>query len=118
MRTVLAYTTARILMFVVALVVLYLCGARGILLLALAFVVTMVLSYIVLNKQREKIAAGLNNRLSKSTSKVTSKVSDKAAEFKERLEDGAAIEDTDEPEVAAPQAATKAGPPGAETSQR
>lgn len=89
MRTGLAYTSARILLLVVSLVVLYLCGARGILLLALAFIVSALLSYILLNQQREKIAAALNNRIGKATSKVTSK----ATEFKERLDEGAAAED-------------------------
>lgn len=89
MRTFLAYTTARILMFVVAAVVLYLCGARGILLIALALIVSALLSYILLNQQRERIAAALNGRIGKATSKVTSK----ATEFKERLDEGAAAED-------------------------
>lgn len=89
MRTGLAYTSARILLLVVSLVVLYLCGARGILLLALAFIVSAILSYILLNKQRERIAAALNNRIGKATSKV----SGKAAEFKDRLDEGTASED-------------------------
>lgn len=80
-------------MLVVSLVVLYLCGARGILLLALAFIVSALLSYILLNQQREKIAAALNNRIGKATSKVTTKVASKATEFKERLDEGAAAED-------------------------
>lgn len=85
MRTGLAYTSARILMLVVSLVVLYLCGARGILLLALAFGVSAIASYILLSKQREKMAGALNRRLSKTTGKVS--------EFRERLEEGAAAED-------------------------
>lgn len=94
MRTFLAYTSARILMFVAALVVLYLCGARGLLLFGLALVVTAIASYVLLAKMRERMAVGLNSRLSK----VTSKVSNKAAEFKDRLDEGAAAEDADEPE--------------------
>ena len=98
MRTFLAYTSARILMFVAALVVLYLCGARGLLLFGLALVVTAIASYVLLAKMRERMAVGLNSRLSKATSKVSNKVSNKAAEFKERLDEGAAAEDVDEPE--------------------
>ena len=94
MRTFLAYTSARILLFIVALVVLYLCGARGLLLVGLALVITAIASYILLAKMRERMATGLNSRLSKATSKV----SNKAAEFKDRLEDGTSAEDVDQPE--------------------
>lgn len=89
MRTGLAYTSARILMLVVSLAVLYLCGARGILLLVLAFLVSAIASYILLSKQREQMAGALNRRLSKATGKLTGK----ASELKERLEEGAASED-------------------------
>lgn len=92
MRTGLVYTSARILVLVVALVVLYAAGARGFLLLALAFVVSALASYMLLAKQRETMAGALNRRLSKATSKV----SGKAAEFRERLEEGTAAEDDEE----------------------
>ena len=89
MRTGLAYTAARILILVIALVLLSLAGARGILLLALAFVVSALASYVLLSKQRETMAGALNRRLSKATGKVTAK----AAEFRERIQEGAAAED-------------------------
>jgi uncharacterized membrane protein len=94
MRTGLAYTSARILMLVVALVVLYFAGARGFLLLALAFVVSALASYVLLSRQREAMAGALNRRLTKATGKVTGK----AAEFRERLDEGAAAEDDEETE--------------------
>jgi beta-lactamase regulating signal transducer with metallopeptidase domain len=94
MRTGLAYTTARILILVISLVVLYVCGARGFLLLGLAFVISALASYMLLYKQREKMAGALNRRISKTTSGVT----DKVTEFRERLEEGAAAEDTDLPD--------------------
>lgn len=72
-------------MLVVSLAVLYLCGARGLLLLVLAFGVSAIASYILLSKQRETMAGALNRRLSKVTGKAT--------EFRERLEEGAAAED-------------------------
>ena len=87
MRTGLAYTSARILLLVISLVVLYSAGARGFLLLALAFLVSALASYILLSKQREVIAGALNRRLGKVTNKAT--------EFRERLQDGAAAEDDD-----------------------
>jgi uncharacterized membrane protein len=92
MRTGLAYTSARILMLVIALAVLYFAGARGFLLLALAFVVSALASYVLLSKQREAMAGALNRRLSNTMGKVTGK----AAEFRERLDEGAAAEDDDE----------------------
>ena len=91
MRTGLAYTAARILILVIALALLFLAGARGFLLLALAFVVSALASYVLLSKQRETMAGALNRRLSKATSKVTGK----AAEFRERIQEGAAAEDDD-----------------------
>ena len=60
MRTGLAYTAARILILVIALVLL-------------------------------SLASALNRRLSKATGKVTAK----AAEFRERIQEGAAAEDDD-----------------------
>jgi Protein of unknown function (DUF4229) len=86
-------------MLVVALVVLYFAGARGFLLLALAFVVSALASYVLLSKQRETMAGALNRRLSKTTSKVTGKVTGKAAEFRERLDEGAAAEDAEDEET-------------------
>ena len=87
MRTSLAYTSARILLLAVALVLLYLAGARGIILIALAFVVSALASYVLLSKQRDVMSAALTRRLAKT--------SQKAAEFKARLEEGAAAEDVD-----------------------
>jgi len=85
MRTGLAYTSARILLLVISLVLLYVAGARGFLLLALAFLVSALASYVLLSRQREIMAGALNRRLSKMTSK--------AAELRGRIEDGAAAED-------------------------
>jgi hypothetical protein len=93
MRSVFAYTSARILMFACAVILLYVAGARGILLLGLGLVVSALASYILLNKQRAILADKLNGRLSKAGSKVSSK----ATELRERLEEGTKAEDADEP---------------------
>jgi hypothetical protein len=87
MRTGLAYTSARILLLVISVVLLYLAGARGILLLALAFVISALVSYVLLSRQREVLAGALNRRLGRVTAKAT--------EFRERLEEGAAAEDAE-----------------------
>jgi Protein of unknown function (DUF4229) len=88
MRTAFAYTSARILMFGVSVIVLYMAGARGLLLLGLGLVISALASYILLNKQRQIIADRLNRRLSR--------VGAKATEFRERLEAGTGAEDADE----------------------
>jgi UPF0716 family protein affecting phage T7 exclusion len=93
--SILAYTSARILMFGCSVILLYVAGARGVLLLLLGLVISALASYILLNKQRQIIADKLNGRLANTASKATSKVT----EFRERLEEGATAED-DEPDDA------------------
>jgi UPF0716 family protein affecting phage T7 exclusion len=105
MRTAFAYTSARILMFGVSVIVLYLAGARGILLLGLGLVISALGSYILLNKQREIIAARLNGRLSR--------VGSKAAEFRARLEEGTSMEDADEDPAEVTDAPAAPGEPAA-----
>jgi hypothetical protein len=72
-------------MFGCAVILLYVAGARGVLLLALGLVISALASYVLLNKQRSIIADRLNGRLSKAGSKVT--------EFRDRLDEGTAAED-------------------------
>jgi Protein of unknown function (DUF4229) len=62
MRATLAYTSARILLFVAATGLLYLAGARGILLLALGLVASGVVSYMLLSRQRDAMAGALARR--------------------------------------------------------
>jgi hypothetical protein len=105
MRTGLAYTSARILLFIIAMVVLYLAGARGILLLALAVIVSALASYVLLSKQRDIMAGALQRKMSRATGKVT--------ELRTRLEEGASSEDEDAPAPApapAPAAGTEPEP--------
>ncbi len=75
-------------MFGVSVILLYLAGARGLLLLGLGLVISALASYILLNKQRQIIAGKLNGRLGR--------VSTKASELRERLADGTAAEDEDQ----------------------
>jgi len=77
-------------MFGASVLVLFWAGARGILLLGLALVISALLSYILLNKQRQIIAAKLNGRLSR--------VGAKASELSQRLDEGSRAEDADEDE--------------------
>jgi hypothetical protein len=88
MRTVLAYSSARILLLVASLGLLYLAGARGLILLGLAILVSALASYVLLSRQRDVMSVALSRRLGKAGAK--------AAEFRSRLNEGAAAEDVDE----------------------
>jgi hypothetical protein len=85
--SILAYTSARILIFGCAVILLYVAGARGILLLFLGLLISALASYILLNRQRQLIATKLNGRLGKAGSTFS--------EFRERLEEGTKAEDED-----------------------
>jgi hypothetical protein len=87
MRTTLAYTSARILLLVVSIILLYLVGARGLLLLALACVVSGIASFVLLSRQRDVMSSALMTRIRSGRQR--------AAGFRARLEEGARAEDED-----------------------
>ncbi len=101
MRSTIAYTTARILLFVAATGVLYVVGARGLLLLGLALLVSGIASYVLLSRQRDAMSGALAARMGG----VRGRVSD----FRTRLDAGTRAEDDDGPEPAAPAGAAQAG---------
>ncbi len=70
MRATLAYTTARIVLFVAAAGLFYLAGARGLLLLGLALVVSGVASYVVLSRQRDAMSGALVHRFRSLRSRI------------------------------------------------
>jgi hypothetical protein len=80
MRATLSYTTLRLAIFVVSLVLLYLVGARGILLLAVAAVLSAAVSFVLLARQREAMAGNIARRFTG---------------FRQRLDEGAKAEDSD-----------------------
>ncbi|HUZ23486.1 MAG TPA: DUF4229 domain-containing protein [Streptosporangiaceae bacterium] len=80
MRATLSYTVLRLAIFVVALGLLYLAGARGILLLVLAAVISAVTSLVLLARQREAMAGSISRR-------VTG--------VREQLDEGTKAEDVD-----------------------
>jgi membrane protein implicated in regulation of membrane protease activity len=80
MRATLYYTGLRLGLFAVALGLLYLAGARGILLLAVAAVISAIISYIVLARYREAMAGSISQRITNA---------------RERLDEGARTEDID-----------------------
>jgi hypothetical protein len=87
MRATLAYTTARILLFVVSVIVLYLVGARSVLLLALALLVSGIASYVLLSRQRDRMSGALIGRLKNGRQRTSG--------LRARLEEGARAEDGD-----------------------
>jgi hypothetical protein len=93
MRAFIVYNAARLGLFVVALVLLHLIGVGGLLLWALALVISGIASYIVLSGLRDKVSQSVTQRVQR------------ASELKQRLEEGARAEDDD---AAAP--ATAAAP--------
>ncbi len=70
MRATLAYTAARILLFAAVAGLLYLAGARGVLLIALALVVSGVASYIVLSRMRDSMAGAISRRIESVRSRI------------------------------------------------
>jgi hypothetical protein len=80
MRSTIAYTTARILIFVAVTGLLYLAGAQGLLLLGLALLVSGIISYVVLSRQRGAMSAAITSRIQG---------------FRGRLDSGTRAEDDD-----------------------
>lgn len=87
MRATLAYTSARIVLLVVSAVLLYLAGARGLLLLVLAFAVSGIVSFVLLSRQRDVMSGALMARLKSRRPRGPG--------FRARLEEGARAEDRD-----------------------
>lgn len=87
MRATLAYTSARILLFVVSMILLYLIGVRGLLLLPLALVVSGIASFVLLSRQRDLMSGALVGRLRNRRQRT--------AGFRARLDEGARGEDED-----------------------
>jgi hypothetical protein len=70
MRATLVYTGARILLFAAALGLIYLAGARGLLLLALALLVSGAASYILLSRMRDRMAGSISRRIDTVRSRI------------------------------------------------
>jgi membrane protein implicated in regulation of membrane protease activity len=80
MRATLYYTALRLGLFAVALGLLYLAGARSILLVGLAAVISAVVSFLVLARYREAMAGSISQRITNA---------------RERLDEGTRAEDAD-----------------------
>jgi hypothetical protein len=97
---VLVYTTARVAVFAVVLVVLYALGMRQILLLATAVVVSGLLSYVLLGRLRDSMSAA-----------VISRGESMRARFRERTQAEDAADDARRAAAAADQGAADEPPP-------
>jgi hypothetical protein len=80
MRATFAYTTARILLFAVMLGVLYVVGARGLLLIGPAVLISGIVSFVLLSRQRDAMSGAITSRI---------------GNFRQRLEEGTRAEDDD-----------------------
>jgi hypothetical protein len=70
MRTVLAYTAARVALCAAAAGVLYLLGARGLLLIALAVLVSGLASVVLLSGQRDAMSAAVSSAARRGRRKI------------------------------------------------
>jgi hypothetical protein len=93
MRAFLVYNAARLGLFLIALGLLYLIGVGGLMLWALALIISGIASYIVLSRLRDRVSQSVNGRVQRATAKAT--------DIKQRIEEGARVEDEDETPAAA-----------------
>ncbi|RCV49972.1 DUF4229 domain-containing protein [Marinitenerispora sediminis] len=105
MRSVIAYTASRLLLFAVAFGVLYLLGARGFLAIALAFLVSGMISYVLLSRQRDAMSAAVAAGLARMRA-VGSRI-DEASGKEDHLQEA-----SDEPRTAEDGGAAEARPGG------
>src|ERR1700741_341449 len=81
MRATLSYTLGRVLLFFAALGLMYISGARGLLLVGLALLISGIISFVVLSRLRDAMSGSITSRISS---------------FRERLDGGSRAEDDDD----------------------
>jgi hypothetical protein len=82
MRATLFYSLGRLLLFVAALGLMYLAGARGLLLAGLALLISGIISFVVLSRLRDAMSGAITTRI---------------GGFRERLDEGSRAEDDGDP---------------------
>jgi Protein of unknown function (DUF4229) len=85
MRAFMVYNGARLGLFLVALVVLDQIGVSGLLLFALALVISGIASYVLLSGLRDKMSESVEGRMRRARAK--------AGEIRGRIEEGTRAED-------------------------
>lgn len=83
MRAVLLYTLSRLLLFAATFGVLYLLGARGFLAIALAVLISGLIAFVLLSRQRDALSGAVTGMVRRTR------------DFGSRLDEGAAAEDDD-----------------------
>jgi Protein of unknown function (DUF4229) len=91
MRATFAYSLARFLLFAAAFGLVYLAGARGLLLFGLALVISGIISFVVLSRLRDTMSGAITSRI---------------RSFRERLDEGSRAEDDDPASVGEPASAS------------
>lgn len=89
MRTVAVYTLSRLALFAATFAVLYLLGARGLLAIALSVLISGLISFVLLSRQRDAVSGSVSGAIRRTR--------ERTAEFSARLDEGAAAEDDEEP---------------------
>lgn len=95
MRATLFYSLGRVLLFVAALGLMYVVGARGLLQVGLALLVSGIVSFVVLSRLRDAMSGAITSRISS---------------FRERLDEGSRAEDDDDPAAVSVGEPAPAGP--------
>ncbi len=67
MRSVIVYSLARLLLVAATAAILYLLGMRGLLNLAVAFLISGIVSYVVLSRQRDKVSVTLTSKMGRQS---------------------------------------------------
>jgi hypothetical protein len=80
MRATMSYTVLRLLLFFAALIVLHFVGIGGIALVAIAALLSALISFVVLSRLRDSMSASLSARMGR---------------FRQRLDEGTRSEDID-----------------------
>ena len=86
MRATLSYTLGRLVLFVAVLELMYLAGARGLLQVGLALLISGIISFVVLSPLRDAMSGSITSRISG---------------FRERLDEGSRAEDDEDRDGAA-----------------
>jgi Protein of unknown function (DUF4229) len=80
MRAAFAYTAARFLIFAAVFGLLWVIGARGLLMVGLALLISGVISFVLLSRQRDAMSGAITSRI---------------GNFRQRLDEGTRAEDDD-----------------------
>jgi Mn2+/Fe2+ NRAMP family transporter len=80
MRATFAYTVARILIFAALFGLLWLIGVRGFAVFGLALIISGIISFVVLSRQRDVMSGSISARI---------------GNFRQRLDEGTRAEDDD-----------------------